>query len=453
MRAGDDQKMIWIHIQPIGDSTTPRTRPGLLCLAVALSIAASTILQSQAAAQTEKTDPYFQSERKKTTRPTFKPDSPNKKPAKPTVSSQFEKAIAVADEESSFEKQISSVASEESGDEIKQVNAESIDLGNEFQPGRILAKVGGHPIFVSDLAIEAHQLINKFIPTAPQEIKEQEIKKVFPRLLPKYIESKLLFVDVKQSLPDTANLDDIFETTEDQFDEHVLPKIMEAAGVKSAAMLDAQFRAQGSSLRKFRRSWSENELIKYILRDKLEINSEVSHRDMYDAYIDNKDDFAVKAKVRWEQLMVRFEKFPNRDAAYKAIAEMGNEVYYGASLSAVAKKQSHGFHAEDGGQQGWTTRGSLRDKKLDKLLFSMDLDELSEIIESDKGFHIVRVLERTDDGYVPFEEAQVQIKQKILEKKRSEALQKHVADLRKRIPVEIYESTQVAGQPSQTQFK
>ncbi len=316
-----------------------------------------------------------------------------------------------------------------------------------YEPARVLARVGGEPIFVSDLSVEAMQLVDKFMGSAPTAVKQHEVKNLIPRLLPKYIQSKLLLVDAIDGLPDGANVEDIFESAGKQFDELMVPKLMDNVEVDSSAELDAYYRGLGSSLRSVKKSWIENELVMYTMRSKINVEPDVSHREMHDFYVANKEQYAVPAKVRWEQLLVRFDKFPSREAARAAIQEMGDEVVYGAPLSAVAKRSSQGFKAQEGGQQGWTNKGSLVDQRLDNLLFTIDPGKLSEIIETQLGLAIVRVLERTEDGFVPFETAQSEIKQKILGEKKEQEYQRYIAKVKQRIPVEIFDPVFLANQP------
>ena len=316
-----------------------------------------------------------------------------------------------------------------------------------FEPTRVLARVGDQPIFVSDLSIEAMQLIDKFMPNAPPAVKQQEAKKLIPRLLPKYIQSKLLLVDAIDGLPEGANVEDIYESAGGQFDETMVPNLMKNMKVTSPAQLDAYYRNLGSSLRNVRKSWIENELVMYTMREKIQQKQEVSHREIYEVYLANKEQYSTPARVRWEQLMVRFDKFPSKSAAKKAITEMYDSVYHGAKLSAVAEKKSQGFKAKQGGQQGWTTRGSLIDKNLDKMLFTIELDKLSDVVETARGFIVIRALEREEAGFVSFETAQKEIKKKISDEKLELEFQKHIAKVKARVPVEIFEPEVVASNP------
>lgn len=311
--------------------------------------------------------------------------------------------------------------------------------GEPFEPGLVLAIVGGEPIFVGDLMLEANQLIEQFAGEAPESVKEGQRRELIKRLLPKYIDQKRLLIDTKRGLPEGADFDNIVEQASKEFDEKALPEIMKQNGATSTAELDAQLRARGSSLRKLRESWSVDQLVRYFLSQKLKVDTEISHQELLNFYDEHREDFEIKARARWQQVMVEFKNYRSRREAKRAIVEMGNQIVYGADMETVARKGSDGFRADEGGIHDWTTQGSLVLKKLDEAIFSLPVGELSDIVETDRGFHIVRVLERSEAGVVPFTEAQVQIRKKLEEEKRLAALEEHLAKLREEIPVEVYD--------------
>ena len=309
--------------------------------------------------------------------------------------------------------------------------------GDEFEPTRLLAVVGDEPIFVGDMLFEVNQLIARFMPNAPAEIIKRERKGLIEKLLPKFIEQKLLLIDVKNGLPEQANFDDIVDSSSSEFDDQALEKMMESAGVESPIQFDAHLRAQGSSLRQLRESWTINQVVRYFLSQQIKTDSEVSHRELLEYYRAHEAEYAFKAQAKWEQVMVRSNRFSSQSEAMTKIIELGNKIVYGASLDGVAKKESHGFNAAEGGQHDWTTQGSLVSKELDSAIFSLPLGQLSDIIKTDQGFHIVRVIERKDAGKIEFREAQVEIKKKLESERRLAAYDDHLENLRKTIPVEI----------------
>lgn len=309
-----------------------------------------------------------------------------------------------------------------------------------FEPSKVIALVGGEPIFVGDLLFEINQILEQFMPQASEEVKERERQKMIPKLLPRFVEQKILFLGSIRQLPPEADIEAVLEQAGKEFDDKALNAIMENSGIKSTAEFDAHLRVQGSSLRKLRRSWSVEQLTKYFLSQQLQISTEVTHQEMLESYRENHDSYAVPARSRWEQVMIRFDRSSSRAEAKKTLVELGNQIVYGANLAAVAEKSSHGFRADQGGQHDWTTRGALVLKEIDEAIFTLPIGELSDIIETRDGFHVVRVIERTEATHKPFLEAQVEIKERILAEKKEKAYKKHVAKLKKEIPVEYLQN-------------
>ena len=76
-------------------------------------------------------------------------------------------------------------------------------------------------------------------------------------------------------------------------------------------------------------------------------------------YREHLKEFTTPARAQWEELMVRYSKYPTKAAAFEAIARMGNQVFGGVPFAQVAKAGSDGVTAADGGRRDWTTKGSL----------------------------------------------------------------------------------------------
>ncbi len=282
----------------------------------------------------------------------------------------------------------------------------------------------------------------------PESVREPERKNLIKRLLPKFVDQKLLYLGVLQTLPEEADIEMMVEQAAKEFDKNALPEMIERSGLKSPGDFDAQLRAQGHSLRKFRDAWSRDQLTKYFLSQQLKVDTEVTHQQMLDAYRERLDEYAIPARARWEQIMIRFDRSESREQAEQRIEELLDQVVYGANLAALAKKNSHGFRAAEGGQHDWTSKGALVLTELDEAIFSLPVGELSKKMESADGFHVVRVLERTDATHKPFLEAQVEIKKQLEDAKRNEAFQEHLEKLKAEIPVEYFQVDDPSVSPS-----
>lgn len=323
--------------------------------------------------------------------------------------------------------------------------------GTAFEEGHVLAVVGGEPIFVGDVMFDANQILQKHMVGAPAEVVDEQRRKLIKRLLPKFIDEKLLLLHVKQGLPEGADFADIVSQAAKEFDEKAMESMMEQSGAKSVVEFDAQLRAQGSSLRQMRQKWSEEQLVRYFILRGIQSDTTVTHHELLDYYREHIADFESASRTKWEQVMIRFGRMDSREAARQAIVELGNKIVYGASFSEVAKKSSHGFMASEGGAHDWTSKGSLVLKEIDKAIFELPVGELSDVIETAQGFHIVRVVEREEAGVTDFRDAQIEIKKKLEQEKRAAAFEKQIAKLRSEVTVEIFElpsASRQARQPS-----
>ena len=310
--------------------------------------------------------------------------------------------------------------------------------GSEFKPGTVVANVGGYPIFRADVIADINQLIEANMAGAPEEFKDEQREKALPFAVERAIEQKLLFVDAVRTIPDSSKMPEIIGSIREQFAELRMPEIMKNLKVETPAEAEAKLRKLGTSLRQAREAWVNSQFAGFFVKDKINMKPEITHFEMLEYYNANRKDYYIPAAVRWEHIQVNFDKHASKEAAWQAIGQIGNEILYGANFAAVAKKSSDGFNADKGGVNDWTTKGSIVHEKVDEAIFSLPVENLSDRIESKVGFHIVRVLERRNEGHIPFSESQDKIKAKIKKQKQDESLKKYIETLKKEVPVERY---------------
>lgn len=315
--------------------------------------------------------------------------------------------------------------------------------GNDlFKPARIVAIVNGEPILAGDVLGPVNQMIDeKMASLTPEQraaVSEEEIdqfkEQALKQMLPGLIDIKVVYLDFMRSVPSDRK-EEMQQMLEKNYDEYQLETDLKNAEVTTQAELDMKLREMGGSLAKKKRQFVEKLVAQQQIQRKIKKDEEVTHQQMLDFYEEHSDEYQVSAKAKWEQLMVKFSEFPNRQAAWEATAEMGNQVLRGAPLDAVAKRHSQGIKAANGGQYDWTTKGSLKNETVDQAIFSLPIGQLSPIIESAEGFHIVRVVDRKESGMVPFTEAQVGIKEKIQNGRRQAEMETYLKDVKSKAQV------------------
>lgn len=314
-----------------------------------------------------------------------------------------------------------------------------------FKPGQIIAWVGDQPIQAGDIMPMVEQIMAPHLAEMDPKVVEQQKAaidhqkdKLMRQALDSSIQTKLLYLDFLRTIPADKKkeiLPKITSRAEEQFMEKQLPEAMEKAKVETQAELDAKLREFGSSIQSQKQSFIERALGQSVLSQKVNYEPEITHQAMLDYYYANIADYEISARARWEKLTVRFDRFATKQEAWAALGAMGNEVLRGAPLHAVAQRQSQGIDAREGGYHDWTNRGSLASETLDQAIFNLPVGRLSDRLEDAQGFHIVRVIERVEAGRVPFEQAQIDIKETLRKEHVKEQVNAYVAKLKQEIPV------------------
>lgn len=311
------------------------------------------------------------------------------------------------------------------------------------ESAEVVARVGRETILAGDLL----GMVNQQIEAAEARVPPEQIplfrkeaakhrRMLMQRLTQMAVEMKLLYFDFARAVPPERQVE-LKNKVGAAYMESEAPKMMETFKVSSIEELDAKLRTYGSSVRKAQQMYVERSLGMILLKSKIDDDPDVSLNELLARYEEKKDkEYFRPSRVKYEELVVKFSKFPDKTAAFAELADMGNEVLRGAPFSAVAKRRSHGIGAAtSGGQQDWTNRGSLVTKQVEDVLFEIPLGKLSRIIEEGDAFYIVRAIEREDERFVSFEEVQEDLREEI----RREKIAKEQEDYL----LSLYEKTHV----------
>ncbi len=120
-----------------------------------------------------------------------------------------------------------------------------------------------------------------------------------------------------------------------------------------------------------------------------------------------------------------------RQLTHAALDRIREELASGVDFRAVAMQYSKGPNAGAGGVWESIRPGSLRPryKKPTDALFSLAEGQVSEPVEADEGLFLVKCTRIEPQRRVPFADAQAEMREKVAERKRNEALGKHLQKL------------------------
>lgn len=122
---------------------------------------------------------------------------------------------------------------------------------------------------------------------------------------------------------------------------------------------------------------------------------------------------------------------PNQaKAVAKAKAEaLLTQVKSGADFAELAKANSSCPSKAQGGDLGIFGRGKMV-KPFEDAAFALEPGEVSGVVETQFGYHIIKVTEHTDAQTVPLEEAKTGIIERLIAQKKNQAVQEYLQGLK-----------------------
>ena len=214
-----------------------------------------------------------------------------------------------------------------------------------------------------------------------------------------------------------------------KFDYAVVSLADLAKQVKST---DAELRAfYEKSKPQYVNSIPEKRKADYIVIDtaKLPNPPKVTADDLRKYYNDHQDQFRVPESVTVRHILIRTPPpGPDGKADPKAVAEARakadeilKQLKAGADFAALAKKDSQDpGSAANGGLLGPITRGRTV-PEFEKEAFSLAKGQISPVIQTDYGFHILRVDDKTEAHLKTLDEVKPQIEQVMTQEKAKNA--------------------------------
>lgn len=159
--------------------------------------------------------------------------------------------------------------------------------------------------------------------------------------------------------------------------------------------------------------------------------NESALRSYYDA---NRDQFRTPERVKVRHILIKtMEKPKEQEEALKKKAEdLLKQIKGGADFAELAKKNSEDtISAVKGGDLDWVARGQTV-KPFEDAAFALQPKQISDVVKSEFGFHIIQTLEKEQARLQPFDEVKDQIakdqaKQQVYDRMQQIADQVHAA--------------------------
>jgi len=178
--------------------------------------------------------------------------------------------------------------------------------------------------------------------------------------------------------------------------------------------------------------------LKLIRRD-IKSKVAVTDEEIGEYYRKHREDYDGKEAVRIRQILLLLPKEENPAVKEKLRADadaIHKRLLNGEPFEPLSAKFSQGPAAAEGGDIGYIEKGMIH-SEVEDAAFSLPLNQISGVIESSVGFHIVQVVDRRGAGIKAIENVREEIREKIDREKMEKKFGEWVVELRKKSHIEI----------------
>lgn len=293
----------------------------------------------------------------------------------------------------------------------------------------VIAEVNGTPI-KRDLLVRTLKSVEKTYSMTGQVLTKEKLDQIKGAVVDNIINTEtLVFQATAEGIAsDPAKAMENYEQFKKQFPNEEAFK----------ELLKAQDMTEEEIKKEFERTTRIRTLLEKNIFSKVTVTPE-EVRQYYDK---NKAEFERKESVHASHILARIVTSSDPKATEESktkskqkITEIEKKLKAGADFAKLAKEESEDpGSAPKGGDLGFFTRGQMV-PAFEKTAFELEAGKVSPIVESEFGFHIIKVWEKKPAGTVSFEEAGKSIEGKLKSQAANVKTKDYITELRTKLKV------------------
>lgn len=238
-----------------------------------------------------------------------------------------------------------------------------------------------------------------------------------------------------------------------------LDEMRKQMNLESMEDLEKAAQSQGVSFEDFKQNLRNQIITQQVIAREVSQKLTITKEEEAKFYQDHKGEMEQPEEIRLSELLVSTASKGSadastdeqRDAAAAAKAkDLQDQIQKGASFEDIAKKNSDGPSAAQGGDLGYFRRGTLA-KELEDKTFAMKPGDVSEVIRTKQGYVILKVVEHQQAGIPPMSEIEPKVQDALYMEKLQPALRAYLQHLREDSFIKIKEGyVDTGASPNQT---
>lgn len=317
------------------------------------------------------------------------------------------------------------------------------------EPDKVLVTVNGTPITEGQVKRRMYAAygpqLAKFAAQSPEYAAQQE-KVLIPRVTKELM--------VAQLLDEQARAANITVT-----EEEVVAEMTRQVAAKYPGMTLEKFKeivtAQGGDFQAIKEGATRSMIYDKLFESQWADSIVVTEDDVRNYYEEHSKEFDTPEQVRASHILISTKTTdPNADPnqvkaqAREKAEKLLQEIKEGGDFAALAREHSSCESKAQGGDLDFFVRGKMV-KPFENAAFALQVGEVSDVVETQFGYHIIKVTDRRDPNHITLEAARSDITNKLTGQKKTEFVGKYIESLTKKAKIVFASSeTPEVNQPA-----
>jgi peptidyl-prolyl cis-trans isomerase C len=169
----------------------------------------------------------------------------------------------------------------------------------------------------------------------------------------------------------------------------------------------------------------------------------VTEQEIETYYKENQKSFHVQEHIKASHILFKFDSQDSEETKNQKrleLAGLQGKIQQGEDFASLAEKHSDCPSSKQGGDLGYFDRGKMA-KPFEDAAFSLGKNEVSEIVETKFGYHLIKKLDQIDARTVPLKEIKDKLSTHLKNQKENQALDSYLEKLRKGATIEYAAAT------------
>ena len=290
----------------------------------------------------------------------------------------------------------------------------------------VAALVNGEPIVAAAVQGEIKGILGR-AQEQGRKPSDTEMAALRESVLEKMIKLELLSQESKKAgvSVNSTDVDNELKGYKKGFaDDKAFAKALSEAGITEAEL---------------RKQIGKNLTIQKFIDTKFKGKVQVTEQEAKDFYNSNQDKFAQPEMAHARHILItakETEPKADKDRKRAKLVEIKKQLKGGADFGELAKQYSDCPSKERGGDLGFFPRGQMV-KAFDQAAFKMMPGDISDIVETEFGYHLIKLEEKKPAKTVSFDEAKAKITAYLTQEKITANIEAFVAEAKGKATIKI----------------